>query len=137
MTFEELSVGDRAELTRTVTEEDVTLFARVTGDLNPVHVDPEAAARSPFGERIAHGMLVAGLVSAVLGTKLPGPGCVYVEQSLRFVRPVHFGDTVTARAEVRELVAETRRVRLATVCRNQRGEVVLKGEAVVMVPGNG
>lgn len=135
MTYEELRVGASAELSRTVTEEDVLLFARVTGDDNPVHVDPAAGAASPFGERIAHGMLAGGLISAVLGTRLPGPGCIYVEQSLRFVRPVRFGDTVTARVEVRELIAEKRRVRLATVCRNQMGEVIVKGEAVVAVPG--
>jgi 3-hydroxybutyryl-CoA dehydratase len=134
MTFEALQVGQAAEFRKTVTEADVVLYAGITGDLNPVHLDQVEAERSMFGGRIAHGMLSAGLISAVLGMKLPGPGTVYLEQSLRFVRPVRIGDTVTARAEVLELVPAKRRVRLATTCSNQDGDVVLKGEALVMVP---
>jgi 3-hydroxybutyryl-CoA dehydratase len=134
MRFEELEVGQRAEFRKTVTEADVVLFAAVTGDLNPAHIDQVAAEASPFGGRIAHGMLTAGLVSAVLGMKLPGPGTIYLEQSLRFLRPVRIGDTVTAAVEVLELVPAKRRVRLATTAANQAGETVLKGEALVMVP---
>ena len=137
MRFEELVVGQAAEWGKTVTEADVTLFAGVTGDFNPVHVDAVAAERSRFGGRIAHGMLSAGLVSAAIAMRLPGPGTIYLTQSLRFTAPVRIGDTVTARVEVVELIAKRRRVRLATSCRNQRGELVLDGEATVMVPDEG
>jgi 3-hydroxybutyryl-CoA dehydratase len=133
--IDEIQVGQVAELAKTVTEADVTLFAGVTGDFNPVHVDAEAAAQSRFGERIAHGMLSAGFISAVLGMRLPGTGSIYLSQSLRFTKPVRIGDTVTARVEVVEVLATKRRVRLATVCRNQQGETVVDGEAVVMVDG--
>lgn len=132
--FEEIGVGDSAELSRTVTASDVTLFAGLTGDVNPVHVDEVAAEASPFGERVAHGMLTAGMVSAVLGTRLPGPGCIYVGQTLRFTRPVRIGDTVTARVEVTEVQRDRRRVQLSTTCRNQEDETVLEGEAEVLIP---
>ena len=131
--FDELRVGDAAEMAKTVTEADVVLFAGVTGDFNPVHVDSVAAARSMFGSRVAHGMLSAGFISAVLGMRLPGPGSVYLSQSLRFTKPVRIGDTVTARVEVLEVIAAKRRLRLATTCRNQNGEVVVEGEALVVV----
>ena len=134
MKLGDISVGMSAELSRTVTSEDIVHFAEVTGDRNPVHLDDAAAKASPFGERIAHGMLSAGYVSAVLGMKLPGPGAIYLSQSLRFTKPVKIGDTITARVEVIEVLAARKRVRLATVCRNQRDETVLDGEAVVMVP---
>lgn len=134
MDFGELRPGQAAERAKTVTETDVVLFAGITGDFNPVHVDRQAGAASRFGERIAHGMLTAGLVSAVLGTRLPGPGAVYVSQTIRFTAPVRIGDTVTARVEVVEVMAERRRVRLATTCRNQEGGTVLEGEAVLWVP---
>ena len=130
----ELAVGQWAEHAKTVTDADIVLFAGITGDFNPVHVDAEAASKSMFGGRIAHGMLSAGLVSATLAMKLPGPGTIYLSQTLRFTRPVMIGDTVTARVEILELVPGKRRVRLATVCRNQRDETVLDGEAIVMVP---
>lgn len=136
-TIEELRVGDAAEMAKTVTESDIALFAGVTGDFNPVHVDAVAAERSMFGERIAHGMLSAGFISAVLGMRLPGPGSVYLSQTLRFTKPVRIGDTVTARVEVLEVIAAKRRVRLATTCRNQRGETVVDGEAVVMIEQRG
>jgi 3-hydroxybutyryl-CoA dehydratase len=134
MRFEDLQVGQAAEFGKTITETDVVLFAGITGDLNPAHVDAVAAERGRFGGRIAHGMLSAGLISAVLGTRLPGPGTIYLSQSLRFVRPVRIGDTVTARVEVAELLAAKRRARLHTRCLNQEGEVVLDGEALVWVP---
>jgi 3-hydroxybutyryl-CoA dehydratase len=130
-------VGETAQMSRTVTETDVVLFAGVTGDMNPAHMDAVAAAAGPFGARVAHGMLTAGLVSAVLAMRLPGPGTIYLTQSLRFVRPVRIGDTVTARVEVLEVMERRRRVRLATTATNQDGETVLDGEAVVMVPATG
>ena len=128
-----ITVGDAAEMAKTVTESDITLFAGVTGDFNPVHIDAVAATKSVFGGRIAHGMLSAGFISAVLAMRLPGPGSIYLSQTLRFTKPVRIGDTVTARVEVLEVVAAKRRVRLATTCRNQNGEVVVEGEAVVML----
>jgi len=134
MRFEELQIGQAAEFAKTVTEADVVLYAGITGDLNPAHINQVEAEKSRFGGRIAHGMLSAGLISAVLGTRLPGPGTIYLEQTLRFTRPVRIGDTVTARVEVIELIEKRRRVLLATSCANQDGEVVLEGEALVMVP---
>jgi 3-hydroxybutyryl-CoA dehydratase len=133
MRIDEMHVGDVAELAKTVTESDIALFAGVTGDFNPVHIDAEAAKRSVFGERIAHGMLSAGFISAVIGMRLPGSGSIYLSQTLRFTKPVRIGDTVTARVEVLEVLTAKRRVRLATSCRNQNGEVVVDGEAVVML----
>ena len=134
MDFAELRVGQTAQVSKTITEADVVLFAGITGDLNPVHVDQVAAERSPFGGRIAHGMLTASFISTVLGMRLPGPGTIYLSQSLRFLRPVRIGDTVTARVEVAELVPAKRRARLLTVCLNQQGETVVEGEAMVMLP---
>lgn len=131
--FEDLAEGMSASFTKTVTEADVVLFAGVTGDLNPVHVDETAARESRFGGRIAHGMLSAAFISTVLGTRLPGPGTIYMGQTLRFTAPVRIGDTVTAEVTVRELDRERRRARLETVCRNQNGETVIEGEAQVML----
>jgi len=133
MRIDEIHVGDVAELAKTVTESDIALFAGVTGDFNAVHIDAEAAKKSVFGERIAHGMLSAGFISAVLGMRLPGAGSIYLSQTLRFTKPVRIGDTVTARVEVLEVLTAKRRVRLATSCRNQNGEVVVDGEALVML----
>jgi 3-hydroxybutyryl-CoA dehydratase len=133
MAFADLAVGQVGELSRTITAEQIAGYAEVTGDFNPAHLDAAWAARSRFGERIAHGMLTAGLISAVLGMKLPGAGAFYLSQTLRFNRPVRIGDTITARAEVLELFPEKRRVRLATRCTNQRGEIVLEGEALLLV----
>lgn len=133
MRFEELAVGQSAAFSKTVTEADVVQFAGITGDLNPLHIDAVAAAGSRFGGRIAHGMLIAGLISAVIGMKLPGSGTIYLEQSLRFRAPVRIGDTVTARVEIVELIAKRRRVRLRTICEVEGGEVVIEGEALVMV----
>ena len=133
MRYEDLTLGQAAEFSKTVTETDVVLFAGITGDFNPLHIDEVTAAGSRFEGRIAHGMLTASLISTVIGMHLPGPGCVYLGQTLRFTRPVRIGDTVTVRAEVLELVPEKRRARLATTCRNQRGETVVDGEATVMV----
>lgn len=132
--FEELTVGTAAETDRTVTVDDVTAYAGLTGDFNPVHMDEAAAARTRFGGRIAHGMLSAGFISAAIATKLPGPGSIYLGQTLRFTAPVRIGDTVTTRLEVTEVVPEKRRVKLATRCANQHGETVIEGEATVLVP---
>ena len=133
MYSDEVVVGQTAEFRKTVTETDVVLFAGITGDLNPAHIDEVAASASRFGGRIAHGMLSASFISTVLGTRLPGPGTIYLEQSLRFTAPVRIGDTVTARVEVAELLPK-RRVRLTTTVLNQNGEAVVEGEALVMVP---
>ncbi|HEX8073305.1 MAG TPA: MaoC family dehydratase [Pyrinomonadaceae bacterium] len=127
-----LQVGDTASLSRTITDADIRAFAELTGDHNPVHLDDEYAAGTRFGRRIAHGMLSAGLLSAVLANELPGRGSVYLSQSLRFVAPVYPGDTVTARVTVKEIRADKPIVTLATVCTNQRDEPVIKGEAVVL-----
>ncbi|MFW5951872.1 MAG: MaoC family dehydratase [Gemmatimonadota bacterium] len=132
MRIEDLEVGQAAEFTKTISESDVYGFAGITGDFNPVHVDRVAAEASRFGGRIAHGMLTASLISTVIGMKLPGPGCIYMAQSLRFTAPVRFGDTVTARAEVAEVNREKNRVTLATRCVNQDGDVVAEGESLVM-----
>lgn len=132
--FDQLKIGDRAELTRTVTPDDIHAFAAVSGDNNPAHMDPDFAAKGPFGGIVAHGMWTAGLISALLGTRLPGPGTIYLGQQIQFRRPVMPGDTVTAMVEVAELFADKNRVRLATICTNQRGEKVLVGEASVIAP---
>lgn len=133
MLFAELALGQTALVRRTITEADLSGFAGITGDFNPLHVDAEWAARTRFGGRIAHGMLSAGLISNVLGMRLPGPGAIYLGQTLRFTAPVRPGDTITARAEVVELVPAKRRVRLRTTCTNQAGETVVDGEAVMLV----
>lgn len=130
-------VGDKAEYERTVTAEDIADFARVSGDRNPLHRDADYAAKTRFGEPIAHGMLSAGYISAVLGTRL-APDCVavYLSQSLRFLRPVKLGDTVKAIAEVTKIDPEKRIVTLDTACYNQSGDPVVTGEAVVLLdPG--
>lgn len=133
MQYHELSVGQWAEVSRTITEADLVLYAGITGDTNPLHVNAEWSADSRFGGRIAHGLLTAGLLSTVLGTRLPGAGAVYLSQTLAFRRPVFPGDTITARAEVVELLVAKRQVRLATAIANQKGEVVLEGEALMLV----
>jgi 3-hydroxybutyryl-CoA dehydratase len=131
--FEDLAVGMTAETGKTITEADILLFAAVSTDTNPVHINAEAAKATPFGERVAHGMLSAGLISAVLGTKLPGPGTIYMGQTLRFTRPVRIGDTVTATVEITALDAEKKRATLRTVC-TVKGKTVIEGEALVLVP---
>ena len=136
MRYEDLSVGQSAEFTKTVTETDVVLYAGITGDFNPAHVDAVSAGKGMFGGRIAHGMLSAGFISTVLAMKLPGPGTIYLQQSLKFAKPVRIGDTVTARVEVAELLPK-RRARLTTTVANQDGDAVIEGEAVVLVPDAG
>lgn len=129
----EFQPGQRASFTKTVTEADVYAFAGITGDFNPLHVNAEYARRSRFGERIAHGMLTAGLISTVLGMRLPGPGGIYLSQSLKFLQPVKFGDTVTATVEVVSYRTEKRILTLRTACTNQRGDAVAEGESVLLV----
>ncbi len=129
----ELRVGESATFSKTVTESDVVLYAGISGDFNPVHIDAVHAERTRFKGRIAHGMLSAGFISACIGMRLPGPGAIYLSQSLRFTRPVRIGDTVTARVEVADWNAAKRRARLTTTCVNQSGETVIEGEALVMV----
>lgn len=127
-----LNVGYSASFSKTVTEADIILYAGISGDTNPVHLDAEYARSTRFGQRIAHGMLTAGFISAVLGTKLPGPGAIYLGQTLRFLKPVYIGDTITATATVDGYDRERGRLKVATICRNQHGEEVLTGEADIL-----
>jgi 3-hydroxybutyryl-CoA dehydratase len=133
-TIDELNVGQTASFAKTISESDVYLFAGITGDFNPAHVNEAYAKNTAFKTRIAHGMLSAGLISNVLGNQLPGPGTIYMQQQLNFRAPVAIGDTVTATVEVIEILREIKRVRLKTVCTNQDGVVVLDGEALISPP---
>lgn len=128
----EFEVGDTASLEKTITDEDVRMFARATGDLNPLHLDEEYAAASRFGRRVAHGMLSAGMISAVLGTELPGPGTIYMGQSLKFLAPVYLGDTITATVKLTSYQQDKGRMTFETVCTNQDGTEVVSGEAQVL-----
>jgi len=133
-TINEINVGDAAEFTKTVTETDVYNFAGVTGDFNPAHINEEYAKGTFFKKRIAHGMLSAGFISSILGTRLPGAGAIYMKQELKFLAPVYINDTITARCEVAELNAEKNRVILRTTCVNQDGTMVIDGAAVMSPP---
>jgi 3-hydroxybutyryl-CoA dehydratase len=132
--FEDLHLGMREQLMKSVMDTDVVGFAQLSGDENPIHLCDDYAAGTRFGQRIAHGLYTASLISAVLGTRLPGPGAVYRSQTLHFHAPVHIGDVITVIVEVIELVPEGRKVRLACEA-SVDGRVVLDGEAVVSVPG--
>ncbi|HEY7653794.1 MAG TPA: MaoC family dehydratase [Methylomirabilota bacterium] len=132
LTIDRIEVGDSAQITRRVTDGDIAEFVDAVGDYNPVHSDREYAAATAFREPIAPGIWTAGLISAVIGTRLPGPGAIYVSQELKFLKPVKSGDSISARVEVIEINRERNRIRLRTVCANQRAEDVLTGEAVVM-----
>jgi 3-hydroxybutyryl-CoA dehydratase len=133
-TIYELNIGDTAEFSKTVSESDIYQFAGITGDFNPAHMNEEYAKKTFFKTRIAHGMLSAGFISTVIGTKLPGTGSIYIQQDLSFLAPVRIGDTITARAEVIEIMEGKNRVRLKTVCVNQDGTQIINGEAVVSPP---
>jgi len=133
-TIKEIKVGDAAEFSKTISEADVYMFAGVTGDLNPAHINESYAQKTFFKTRIAHGMLLAGFISAVIGTRLPGPGTIYIRQELNFLAPARMGDTITARVEVAEVLAEKKRVVLKTTCVNQEGTLVLDGQALVSPP---
>lgn len=134
--LDEITIGMTASAGKTITEADILLYAAVSTDTNPSHINAEFAAAGPFKERVAHGMLTAGLISAVLGTQLPGPGTIYLAQTLRFRGPVKIGDTVTAVVEVTEINAEKKRATLKTVCL-VAGKHVIEGEATVVVPTRG
>ncbi len=130
--IEDLEPGMTAVYAKTVTEADIVMFAGVSGDTNPVHLNADFAAATMFKERIAHGMLSASFISTVFGTRLPGPGCIYLSQTLNFKAPVMIGDTVEARVTLREVDKEKKRILVDTVC-TVRGKVVLDGEAKLMV----
>ena len=134
LTINEINIGDKAAFQKTITETDVYLYAGITGDLNPAHINQVEAEKTMFQGRIAHGMLTAGLVSAVLGMQLPGPGSIYLGQELKFVAPVKIGDTIKAEVEVIEKLEEKNRIKLSTICTNQDGVEVLIGVATIMPP---
>ena len=132
--YEDIQIGDKASFTKTISESDVYQFAGITGDFNPVHVNSEFANQTIFKERVVHGILTAGFISAVLGMKLPGTDTIYLSQKVDFKAPVKIGDTVTAEVEVLEKKDSKKIIRLRTIVRNQLDEVVIDGEAVVMKP---
>jgi len=132
--IDQIKVGDTAEFAKTVTETDIYLYAGVTGDFNPAHVNEMYAKNTFFKTRIAHGMLTAGFISAIIANQLPGPGTIYLKQELSFLAPVHIGDTITGRVEILELIPEKNRVRLKTTCSNQEGVIVISGEGLVSPP---
>jgi 3-hydroxybutyryl-CoA dehydratase len=133
-TIEEIKLFETCEFSKTISESDVYLYAGVTGDLNPAHINEEYARQTFFKTRIAHGMLIAGFISTVVAMRLPGPGTIYIRQELNFLAPVRIGDTVTARVEVIEIMSEQKHLRLKTTCTKQDGTVVVDGEAVVSPP---
>ncbi|MBM7870297.1 3-hydroxybutyryl-CoA dehydratase [Clostridium pascui] len=133
-TINELKIGDKSYIEKTISETDVYLFAGITGDLNPAHINQIESEKTIFKGRIAHGILVSGLISAVLGMQLPGPGTIYLGQELKFMAPVKIGDTIRAEAEIVELITEKNRAKLRTTCTNQDGKIVITGEALVMPP---
>jgi len=132
--IDQIKVGDTAEFAKTVTETDIYLYAGITGDFNPAHVNEVYAKNTFFKTRIAHGMLTAGFISAIIANQLPGPGTIYLKQDLSFLAPVHIGDTITGRVEVLELIPEKNRVRIKTTCSNQDGVIVISGEGLVSPP---
>jgi len=132
--YDELVLGEEAAFSKTITETDVVLFAGLSGDFNPIHMDEEYARQTPFKRRIAHGALPQSLIAPVLGMKLPGPGTIVVEIRCRFKAPTYFGDTITAKATVAEKIPEKKRVRMALTWTNQRGETIADGEALVIPP---
>lgn len=134
LTIKELNLGDKASVEKTISETDVYLYAGITGDLNPAHINEEYAKNTFFKKRIAHGMLTTGLISAVLGMKLPGCGTIYLGQELKFTAPVLIGDTIKAEVEVVEIIEGKNRIKLRTTCINQKGDMVLDGVATVMPP---
>ena len=131
--FEDLTVGQTALYAKTISEADIVLISGISGDINPVHLNHEFAKETMFEGRIAHGMLTASFLSTVIGTKLPGPGCIYISQNLKFRAPVRAGDTVQARATITEVFADTNRIAMKTVC-IVGNVVVVDGEALIMVP---
>lgn len=132
--IQELKIGDSESSAKTISESDIYLFAGITGDFNPAHVNEEYAKKTFFKRRIAHGMMCAGFMSAVLANKLPGPGTIYIGQELKFIAPVYIGDTITANVEVTEINSEKNRVKLRTTCTNQEGELVVDGNCSLSSP---
>lgn len=130
----ELRRGDQAELSKTISESDIYLYAGITGDFNPAHVNQVYAGKTFFKSRVAHGLLSAGFISAVIGTILPGPGTIYLKQELKFIAPVYIGDTITASVEVIEVNVAKNRVLMKTICKNQKDELVIEGQALVSPP---
>ena len=135
LVYADIKVGDSDSVSKTITEGDIVAYAGITGDFNPVHINAEFASESMFKERIAHGMLVSGFISAVIGYHLPGPNTIYLGQELKFTAPVKIGDTVTAEVTVTEKRDEKRILKLKTIVTNQRGEIVVDGSAVVKKVG--
>ena len=133
-TIDTIQVGDSATFSKTISESDVYMYAGISGDFNPAHINAVEAEKGIFKERIAHGMLTASFIATVLGTSLPGPGTIYLSQELSFKRPVKFGDTIEAKVEVIEKIEEKNRLVLRTTCTNQHGEIVIDGKAMVMPP---
>lgn len=134
-TCREINIGDTARFSKTVSESDVYNLAGVTGDMNPAHIDKEYASKGPFGRRVAHGILPAGLISNVMGMQLPGQGSIYLKQDCQFLKPVFIGDTITAVVEVIRKDETSNRITLRTYCHDQNGEIVIDGNAEVMPPG--
>ncbi len=128
----QIGIGDHASFSKTVSETDVYNFAGVTGDMNPVHINQEYALQTVFGKRIAHGIMAVGFISNVLGTQLPGPGVIYISQAVKFLKPIVIGDTITATVEVIQKDEKKNRVWLHTYCINQKNEIVVDGEAIMM-----
>lgn len=135
-TIEQLSIGQSDCFTKTITDADVLAFANASGDMNPVHIDDAAGKASIFKQRVAHGILVSSLISAVLASKLPGAGTIYLSQNIKFTKPTFIGDTITATVEVLNIDADKNRVLLKTNCTNQHGDIVITGEATVLPPKN-
>lgn len=133
-TIDEINIGDSASFQKTITETDVYLFAGISGDINPAHINEIEAKNSIFKERVVHGMLTASLISAVLGVQLPGPGTIYLGQELNFKAPVKFGDTIQAVVRAAEIIEEKNIVKFVTTCTNQDGKLVIEGMATVMPP---
>jgi 3-hydroxybutyryl-CoA dehydratase len=133
----ELKIGESAQISKKITESDIELFARATGDFNPVHLDQAYAEKTSFKGRIAHGLLSVGLLSTILGNTLPGHGTIYLSQEVKFLAPVRIGDTITAKVEVIELIPEKNRAKFRTTCTNQDGKEVVEGIAWGMPPKNG
>lgn len=134
LTIDMLTLGQTESFRKTISESDVYLFAGVTGDMNPAHIDEVYANSTKFGKRIVHGLLVSSFISTVLGTKLPGPGTIYISQSLAFKAPVYIGDTIEAKVSVKEIIKEKNRVILTTEVYNQNNDLVVSGEAMVLAP---
>jgi len=134
LSIEQIKLGDFSEFSKTISENDIYLYAGISGDFNPAHINQDYAEKTFFKSRIAHGLLSAGLISAAIANGLPGPGSVYIKQSLDFKRPVYISDTITARVEVLEILPDKNRIKMNTVCRNQKGETVIGGYCIVSPP---